>query len=180
MGQNLQLSSIFLRAAMERLVEDGRLTRDSFLAYCAASPLFRKDRAAILANGIDAYLRGDHVAALHVLAPFLEDGLRELVRIQGGPVYQRGRFGGLQEISLGTVLEHPLVIGVFGEDACFYLRVLLSDVRGLNLRNRVAHGLLDDTSCSAALTDRLIHSLLLLAQVRSRGASTQAYGPGTA
>jgi hypothetical protein len=152
---------------MERLIQDGRLTRDTLVAYCAASPLFRKDRAAVLANGIDSYLRDDHIAALHVLAPYVEDALRELVRIQGGSDYQPGRFDGLQEIGLGTVLEHPLVTGVLGEDTCFYLRVLLSDARGLNLRNRVAHGLIDDRSCSAALTDRLIHVLLLIAQIRT-------------
>lgn len=168
MGQSLQINSIFLRAVMEGLVKGARLTREVVVAYCGTSPLFRKDRQAIFANGIDAYLREDYIPAIHILAPYVEDSLRELVRIQGGPVYLPGRFGGLQEISLSTVLEHPLVVGVFGEDTCFYLRVLLADVRGLNLRNRVAHGLIDDDACSAALADRLVHVVLLLAQVRTR------------
>lgn len=111
-------------------------------------------------------MRGDHIAALHVLTPYVEEALRELVRLQGGSVYQPGKHGGLLEMCLGAVLEHPLAARVLGEDACFYLQSLLTDVRGLNLRNRVAHGLVDDEECSAPLTDRLIHVLLILAQCR--------------
>lgn len=167
MAQNLQISSIFLRAVIEHLIDGGGFTRESFVAYCNSSPLFRTDRTGILAAGVDAYLRGDHVSALHVLAPYIEDALRELIRIEGGAVYSPGQFGGLQEISLGKVLEHELVTRIFGADACFYLNVLLCDVRGLNVRNRVAHGLIEDRACSPALTDRLIHALLLLAQLRA-------------
>ncbi len=168
MGQSLQLNSIFLRAVLDRLIRDGTLTREGFVAYCGASPLFREDRRGIFASGVDAYLKEDYIPAIHILTPYVEDALRELVRIQGGPVYQPGRFGGLQEISLNAVLEHPMVLRVFGEDACFYLRVVLADVRGLNLRNRVAHGLIDDEACSAVLADRLVHTILLAAQVRTR------------
>lgn len=173
MGQSLQLNSIFLRAVVEHLGKGAGLSRAAVEVYCSRSPLFREDRRAIFASGIDAYLREDYSPAIHILTPYVEDSLRELIRIQGGSVYQPGRFGGLQEVGLGRVLEDPLVIRVFGEDTCFYLRVLLSDARGLNVRNRVAHGLIADDACSAALADRLFHVILLLAQVRTQNEDSE-------
>jgi hypothetical protein len=44
-------------------------------------------------------------------------------------------------------MDLPKTVDIFGEDLAFELKSLFSDVVGPNLRNEVAHGLLDDEAC---------------------------------
>ena len=53
-------------------------------------------------------------------------------------------------------------------DATFYLRVLLTDQRGWNVRNDVAHGITPMEQFVAAPADRLFRALLLLGSLRPK------------
>jgi len=44
-------------------------------------------------------------------------------------------------------MELPEVTQIFGEDLSFELKALFCDAFGPNLRNEIAHGLLDDEAC---------------------------------
>ena len=44
-------------------------------------------------------------------------------------------------------MELPETTKIFGEDLCFEIKALFCDPAGPNLRNNVAHGLLDDNAC---------------------------------
>jgi hypothetical protein len=48
-----------------------------------------------------------------------------------------------------------------------YLTVLYIDRRGLNIRNDLAHGLLEMNMFNRAVADRVFHSLLVIALVRA-------------
>lgn len=48
------------------------------------------------------------------------------------------------ENSLNALLERPEAAGIFGADVVFELRALYCEQVGPNLRNEVAHGLLND------------------------------------
>jgi hypothetical protein len=53
-----------------------------------------------------------------------------------------------------------------GEDLAVYFERLLPDADGLNIRNEVAHGLLESSSFTTALTNGVLHWLLLLSGIR--------------
>ena len=53
---------------------------------------------------------------------------------------------------MSTLIDQPAVSKIFGDDLVFEIRALFCDQFGPNLRNNVAHGLLDDQqafSCDA-------------------------------
>jgi hypothetical protein len=50
------------------------------------------------------------------------------------------------EIGLSTLMGLPETETVFGKDISFELKALFCDALGPNLRNELAHGLLDDDS----------------------------------
>ena len=52
---------------------------------------------------------------------------------------------------------------IFSEDIAFYLRVLFTDQRGLNLRNDISHGLLPFDKCSMENADLVLHVFLIFA-----------------
>ena len=49
-----------------------------------------------------------------------------------------------------------------GEDITNYLRNLLTDQYGWNIRNQLSHGLLGFDSFNAGMADRVVHAFMLL------------------
>lgn len=54
-----------------------------------------------------------------------------------------------------------------GDDATFYLRTLLTEQRGCNLRNLLCHGLITPLYFDKTKADRIIHALLLVGGLKN-------------
>ena len=72
------------------------------------------------------------------------------------------------------LLRNKSVVAVFGEDTPLYMRVLFTDRRGVNLRNNVCHGMAPAGTFSLGTADRVVHALLILAQVRTKQATRES------
>jgi len=168
MAENMQFSSIFLRRVMIALAEKFGLTPEKLLGYVSQSPLFEDSKKAILAAGMRAYFAADSLGAIHLLIPQIEDGVRNLLEKTGGTVLRPNRSGGMNLKTLDELLRDERVSALFGEDVPLYLRVLLTDARGFNLRNNICHGISPAASLGMGMADRVLHALLILAQVRRK------------
>jgi lysyl-tRNA synthetase class 1 len=69
----------------------------------------------------------------------------------------------MQLRGLGELLYDKLFRQLVDENVRLYLLAFLADPRGINLRNRVAHGLLEQEQMERPLADRLLQVLLVLA-----------------
>src|SRR5262249_18638874 len=99
----------------------------------------------LITQGLDAYLAGDHLKAISVLVPQIENALRRLLRLLGQAPNKprRGDATIMTEKSLNEILERePAVADFLGEDIRLYILTFLADARGHNLRNRMSHGLM--------------------------------------
>jgi len=65
-------------------------------------------------------------------------------------------------------LRDEKVAAVLGPNISSYLRILLTDARGWNLRNNVCHGLASPGMLSAPAADRILHAILVLGLFRQR------------
>jgi lysyl-tRNA synthetase class 1 len=167
---NMKFESVWLQAAFSRTREKHDFSPTSLLPHLFESPLFDPARTGLLEQGIGAYIVSDHVKAIHVLLPQIEHCLRRLLGMLGKPTnkHRRSDLGIMVEKSLNDVLEsESRVRQCLGEDTTIYLQVLLCDPRGFNLRNAVAHGLMDHGQFHSFFSDRLIHVLLLLSLLRA-------------
>ena len=54
------------------------------------------------------------------------------------------------ENGLSTLVDLPEVKAIFGEDVTFELKALFCSPYGANLRNEVAHGLIEEDQCFSA------------------------------
>ncbi|MFC1937883.1 DUF4209 domain-containing protein [Chloroflexota bacterium] len=168
MSQNITFESMFLRQVLKSLVEKYPTFENLFVDYLFRSPIFVDDRKSIIGQGVKEYLNGNHMAAVHLLVPQIENALRVLIETAGGSVLKPARGGGFNLKVLDDLLRDPLLIQVFGEDIVFYFRALLVDQRGWNLRNCVCHGLYDASEFGPSMSDRIIHVLLCMALVRKK------------
>lgn len=167
-----------VRAVIERLVARG-LTVEQVANFVYLSPVMDTTKRPIIEAGLRAYLTGDWLVAIHLLVPQIEDTVRRLVAMSGGQTMKKGRNDGMLLRNLDELLRDAGAEHALGLDATFYLRVLLTDQRGWNVRNDVAHGITSMEGFVAAPADRLFHALLLLGTLRRKPDETEPGGPAT-
>lgn len=165
-GQVLHLSVPWLNESFVRAGKLGAFTFQAVFDFVVACPLFVPARHTLLKSGLRAYFAGDFVSAIHILVPQVEQCVRQLGAAIGAPIYSQRRGGGLNLRTLDDLLRDAAVAAALGEDVSTYLRVLLTDARGWNIRNRVAHGLAPSSAFGVDVADRIVHALMTLALLR--------------
>lgn len=164
--QAAQLISIgmhWLNAVFSRLKEKHTITADTILGFLERKPFFPPDRHSLLLEGLNAWLSGDAVKAIHVLIPQLESALRDILESLGGLVWKpQKETSGFDAITMGAILNSKEFQDRFTSDGRFYLKALYTDQRGLNLRNTISHGLCSHRFMHMGIANWVVHSLLLL------------------
>ena len=141
-----------LLPALDVLLLEHRV-READLEYMVRnSPIVPAGRASLIAKGLFAGFERDLVSALHLLVPQVEHLVRWHLKAAGVKTTTLSLDGIETENGLSTLADLPEVSAIFGEDLAFEFKALFCDVFGPNLRNEVAHGLLDASSCQTAQT----------------------------
>jgi len=131
------------------LVLEHRLVEEEFMQLARNASIVPKDRARLVGKGLYAGYDGDFVTAVHILVPQLENLVRHHLKAGGAITSHLDNTGVVTENGLSTLMELPLAIQVFGEGVCFEIKALFCSPHGPNLRNNLAHGLLDDDACTS-------------------------------
>lgn len=162
----IRIGTIFLHFIFEEAINREILTAHELLRFMSKSCIIEKDRLPIFQKGFEAYFSGDYLVAIHILIPQFEEAIRNLVEMNGGSVMiQKGDAFNLK--TFDHLLNDEIIINVFGEDKSLYFRTLFTDKRGWNIRNNVAHGMLDtEQFYNKQNIDRILHAILCLGMVR--------------
>ena len=170
LAQMIEMESLFLSTALDKTHELYKPTAKQVADILRQSPLFTPEAESLLTEGIEAYLNGDNVKAIHIFIPQIEAALRGLLGLLGLPTNKpmRSSKGVMQAKSLNDVLGDLNVKEILGDDAILYLQTFLNDPRGQNLRNRISHGLTEKRYLSRPLADRVFHVVLALSMTRKK------------
>jgi hypothetical protein len=107
------------------------------------NPFIPPGREIIYARGLLEGLRGDFLVSTHLLIPQIEHSIRYILE-QGGCIVSGLDDQGVQdEHNINVLIRRPELIEIFGEDIVFDLKGLLVHRFGTNLRNHMAHGLIE-------------------------------------
>lgn len=156
-------SSVVLPALFRRLREGKGLTAETLSDYLAATGLFEEGTLAVLRVGLDRFFEGDLVSVIHILVPQFEDVLRSLVeKFGGGIIRPRFRQGGWEFETFGAFLRQETVKQALPPEMLEYIRLVMTEQVGWNLRNRIAHGLIRLQDCTEATALTVVHLFLLL------------------
>ena len=86
---------------------------------------------------------GDSLSAVHILVPQVEHSLRALL-LRSGKVPVAWTKDGYEEApDLNAILRDPALETILGKDLLFTMTALFVNRFGGNLRNRLAHGLME-------------------------------------
>jgi hypothetical protein len=167
-NQSIQFRNTFLELGLKHLFQKHSIGPDELFARVIESPVWHEQRHAILRRGIDAVFAGDSIVAVHILVTEIENAVRIIAAGLGLTLQKQNRMGGFDLKNLGDFLADETVAAFLTEDLATYLRVVLTDRRGWNLRNGTCHGILPATSFTPAASQRLLHIVLLLSAVRTK------------
>ena len=152
----------FVHQALERAKTRWGVDADILFAFLVQSPIFPTHTHAILKQGIVAWFAEDTVKAIHILVPQVESALREILVSMGESVLQPSKeAGGLESIGMGKVLSHKTFKDKFDATARHHLRALYTHPKGINLRNKIAHGIAGEELLGRGIANWVIHSLLV-------------------
>lgn len=136
--------------ALEVLLLEHRLREADFVDLARQSPIVPKERAGLFGKALFAGYERDFVSALHLLIPQMEHLVRVHLKQAGAKTTNLDKDGIQNENGMSTLMDLPEAEQVFGKDLSFELKSLLCDAFGPNLRNELAHGLLDEDGCHTA------------------------------
>ena len=143
-SRNRQIAVLaLLDPARRQILAEHVVRLDDWRAFTTDNPFVPVDREEIFARGMDAGMNGDFLVAVSLLTPQIENAVRVVLKKTGVVTSKIDMRNVEQERVLGALLDMDEAERVFGRDLIFDLRGLLVEKFGSNLRNELAHGLLD-------------------------------------
>lgn len=142
-GYGVGLFGVVLIRILERLVRDFGQPGEDELTRCLGSSLIDSTLARQCARAFGYYWRAEYDASGHLLAPRIEAIIRRLclsLGIQVTKLPSGDKPGGV--VTLALLLDR--LEGQLDESWRRYLCHVLTDALGLNLRNRICHGLIHE------------------------------------
>ena len=136
-------AEILIEPARDQITLEHEINIEDLLSLVKDNPFVLPEREYLFAKGLYAGLIGDFFTSTHLLIPQIENSVRHLLWQKG--FIPSGYKNGIQnEHDLNKTLYRPEIKTIFDEDTLFTLQCLLVEHSGCNLRNRMAHGLIDD------------------------------------
>lgn len=171
--QYVQFGSFFLSLTMDELKV--KFNKNDIINYLEKSVVFENENKEYLERAISAYWDNDYLLASHLLNPLIESGVRELMKIADGVWINVNGLDGYDKLTLSKLLHNKQNAEIFknifsnsGEDLLFYIKLVLTEKLGMNLRNDFAHGLAKQKFFGRDASDRLFHILLWLSVVKKK------------
>jgi hypothetical protein len=143
-ARNRQIAVLaLLDPARRQVLSDHVVRLDDWRVFTTDNPFVPVGREEIFARGMDAGMNGDFLVAVSLLTPQVENAVRIVLKKAGVVTSKIDMRNVEQERVLGALLDMDEAERVFGRDLMFDLRGLLVEKFGSNMRNELAHGLLD-------------------------------------
>lgn len=167
-SQYMQFGSFMLSISIDELKK--RISEEDITKFITNSFLFINEDKEYIKRAFSAFWDNDYIIASHLFIPLIESSIRELVKVNGGIILIPNGINGYDKLPLTSLLknQYEIINSVFSDlnhDMSFYLRLVLTEKLGMNLRNNFAHGLEKRTLFYREASDRLFHILVSLSLV---------------
>ena len=170
-AQRIQMEGFFRFRVIEAIKASFSPTPEEIADWLLRSPAYPEERRSLLVQGLAAYFADDHIACIHILVPQIEEAARTASGLLGDSIFewQQDRDGVKHQDarSLNAVLSSPRLESLLGQNHIMFLRVALDFHQGLNLRNRLAHGLLLPEEFGRGVSDIVFQCLLIFGLLHS-------------
>lgn len=166
--ETMNLKFHFLSMAIQNMIDCGAISVDKIMDnMIIPCPIFEEDRYDIIREALQCFMDGKYVLFSHLLIPQLENAICNLVEMSGMSALKFSKKGnGYQLKTLDDLLRMQPVIDAITEDGAYYLRLVLTNQLGFNLRNLMCHGIVAPQYFGYSAAARLLHVLFMLGAIR--------------
>lgn len=126
-------------------------------------------RERIFRSAIYMALKGQCYEALHILAPQVENLFRNIARESGGLTVTMENDGTSKEKVLSSIFDLPELMDCYDNDVLFMFKELLNEQAGANIRNIIAHGIIEENEGSSGASLYFIGAVIKLLSYSSIG-----------
>jgi hypothetical protein len=142
--EELARGATALRLALDLIREENSILEEDLNFLIIDNSIIPKGRERIFRTGLFYGIKGDIYLALHILAPQVENMLREAAQKNGAIVTTLKDDDTSDVKLLSSLLKLPELTNIFGEDILFMLAGLMNERVGANIRNKIAHGIMSE------------------------------------
>lgn len=169
--ENMNLKFHFLSMAIQEMLDCEAISVDKIMNNrIIPCPIFEEDRYDIIREALQCFMDEKYVLFSHLIIPQLENAICNLVEMSGMSALKISRKGkGYQLKTLDDLLRMQPVIDALTEDGAYYLRLVLTNQLGLNLRNLMCHGIATPQHFGYNAAAWLLHVLFMLSAIRENG-----------
>ena len=136
--------------ALNVITAEHRLREYALIELARRSPIVPRGREILFGKALCHGFNLDFATSIHLLTPQIEHMVRFHLKAAGVTTTQLTQEGIETENSLNALVDLPQTLAIFKEDLTYEIKALFCDPMGPNLRNSIAHGLLDDQQCHSA------------------------------
>lgn len=156
------IARILLNQIFLLLEEEHPNSLASLVQHLSSSGIIKEERLELLKHGFAAFEKKQYVPAIHILIFQIEAILRDLIGKLNLPTFSY-RNNEMRERMLGDILTTLFKVPGIDKDFLKFIEIFLSDIRGDNYRNDVAHGLLTVKAFTKENAELLLLILIKLA-----------------
>lgn len=169
--KNMNLKFHFLSMAIQEMLDCEAISVDKIMNNrIIPCPIFEEDRYDIIREALQCFMDEKYVLFSHLIIPQLENAICNLVEMSGMSALKISRKGkGYQLKTLDDLLRMQPVIDALTEDDAYYLRLVLTNQLGLNLRNLMCHGIATPQHFGYNAAAWLLHVLFMFSAIRENG-----------
>jgi Domain of unknown function (DUF4209) len=132
--------------AFEQVINEHAIELKEMENLASYSPFVPPGREGIFSEGLYAGFAQDFRSALHLLVPQIENSFRYLMQENEIITTKLDNSGVQRQIDLNELVVDQRLAAIISPNILFEVRCLMTDNRGPNLRNQIAHGMLDDSA----------------------------------
>ena len=137
----------YIIPALDAITVEHQIPEGYFFQVARLSPIVPPGRERLYGKALYHGYNRDFASALHLLIPQIENMVRYHLKVRQVITTSFDREGIEDESGLSTLIDFPEVKEIFGEDITFEIKALFCSKFGANLRNEVAHGLIEEAGC---------------------------------
>ncbi|BCZ47575.1 hypothetical protein psyc5s11_36420 [Clostridium gelidum] len=138
-------SQVYINPMLNEILKKHDINENVILKITQNNIFIPQERVKAFTKGILAGFNYDFLTSLNILVPQVENAIRKLAK-ECGDIDYKNNDEGIEEVkTLNLILESPYLKDCLESDLIFYLKAIFTSKYGLNIRNNLAHGLLDDS-----------------------------------
>ncbi|WP_410567041.1 DUF4209 domain-containing protein [Acinetobacter sp. H1(2024)] len=164
MSEIIISNSSFFNLFLREIINKNNKSSKKLVDLIYKSPFFKVENREIIYKGVEAFINEDHLVCVHLLIPQIEVAFKKIIELQSGNILQKNNLDGVNFQTLDSLVKNDLVKNIFDDETIFYIRTVLSDPRGLNIRNDVCHGIVNADRFDFSYSLLVMHIVFLLAQ----------------